>query len=135
MDEHVSHPGVIKNITDETLEIEILSSSSCGSCGIKSACGMSDMQEKLVTVPKPVGREFSVGQPVSIVMSVRMGNMAAFIAYFVPTFIILTLTGVLGSMVKDWVAGLIGIGSLAIYYAVLYSVRDRLKNKFVYEIR
>lgn len=136
MEEHVSHPGVVVGIGEQDLEIEILSASSCGSCNIKSACGMSEMREKRVTVPKPADREFIVGQPVSIIMSTRQGNKAALIAYFIPTLIIIVLTVVLSSLIKEWLAALVGIGAMAVYYLVLYYFfRDKLRNEFTYEIR
>ena len=135
MEEHVSHPGVVVGIKDDDLEIEILSASSCGSCGIKSACGMSEMKEKRIIVPKPADKEFIVGQPVSIVMSAKQGNKAALIAYFIPTLIIIVLTVVLSNMIKEWLAALVGIAALAVYYLILYFFRDKLRNEFTYEIR
>ena len=135
MEEHVSHPGVVVGIGEQDLEIEILSASSCGSCGIKSACGVSEMKEKRITVPKPTNKEFIVGQPVSIVMSAKQGNKAALIAYGVPTLIIVTLTVVLSSHIKEWLAALAGIGALAVYYVVIYFFRDKLRNNFTYDIK
>jgi sigma-E factor negative regulatory protein RseC len=135
MEEHVSHPGVVVGIGEQDLEIEILSASSCGSCGIKSACGMSEMKEKRITVPKPQDKEFIVGQPVSIIMSAKQGNKAALLAYFIPTLIIIVLTVVLSNMIKEWLAALVGIGALAVYYVILYFFRDKLRNEFTYEIK
>ena len=135
MEEHVSHPGVVVGIGEQDLEIEILSASSCGSCNIKSACGMSEMKEKRITVPKPQDKEFIVGQPVSIIMSAKQGNKAVLIAYFIPTLIIIVLTVILSNLMKEWLAALVGIGALAVYYVILYFFRDRLKDEFTYEIR
>lgn len=135
MEEHVSHPGVVVGISEQDLDIEILSASSCGSCNIKSACGMSEMKEKRITVPKPQDKEFIVGQPVSIVMSAKQGNKAALIAYFIPTLIIIVLTVVLSYLIKEWLAALAGIGALAVYYVILYFFRDKLRDKFTYEIK
>ncbi len=135
MEEHVSHPGVVVGISEQDLDIEILSASSCGSCNIKSACGMSEMKEKRITVPKPQDKEFIVGQPVSIVMSAKQGNKAALIAYFIPTLIIIVLTVVLSNLIKEWLAALAGIGALAVYYVILYFFRDKLRDKFTYEIK
>jgi len=135
MEEHVSHPGVVVGISEQDLDIEILSASSCGSCNIKSACGMSEMREKRITVPKPQDKEFIVGQPVSIVMSAKQGNKAALIAYFIPTLIIIVLTVVLSNLIKEWLAALAGIGALAVYYVILYFFRDKLRDKFTYEIK
>ena len=136
MEEHVSHPSVIVGINDKDIEIEILSSSMCGSCGIKSACGMSEMQEKRVTVPKPVDKEYIVGQPVSIIMNTKQGNKAALFAYFIPAFLLVAIIVILSNLsVKEWLAALIGVGVIAVYYIVLYFFKEKLKDEFKYEIR
>lgn len=136
MTDHVSHPGVVVGINDKDIEIEILSSSMCGSCGIKSACGMSEMQEKRVSVPKPDDREFLVGQPVSIIMNASQGNKAALFAYFIPAFLLVAIIVILSNLnVKEWLAATIGIGVIAVYYIVLSFFKNRLRNEFAYEIR
>ena len=136
MEEHISHPGVVVGINDQDLEIEILSSSMCGSCGIKSACGMSEMKEKRITVPKPADKEFIVGQPVSIVMNAKQGNKAALFAYFIPAFLLVAIIVILSNLsIKEWVAALVGIGVIAVYYIVLSFFKEKLKDEFKYEIR
>lgn len=136
MGEHISHPGVVVGINDKDIEIEILSSSMCGSCGIKSACGMSEMQEKRVTVPKPADKEFIVGQPVKIVMNASQGNKAALFAYFIPAFLLVAIIVILSNLsIKEWLAALVGIGVIAVYYLVLYFFRNKLRDNFTYEIR
>ena len=136
MGEHISHPGVVVGINDKDIEIEILSSSMCGSCGIKSACGMSEMQEKRVTVPKPADKEFIVGQPVKIVMNASQGNKAALFAYFIPAFLLVAIIVILSNLsIKEWLAALVGIGVIAIYYLVLYFFKNKLRDNFTYEIR
>ena len=136
MEEHVSHPGVVVGLKGEDLEIEILSASSCGSCGIKSACGMSEMKEKRLIVPKPADKEFIVGQPVSIIMNAKQGNKAALIAYFIPAFLLVAIIVILSNLsIKEWIAALIGIGVIAVYYLVLYFFRNKLRDNFTYEIK
>ena len=136
MGEHISHPGVVVGINDKDIDIEILSSSMCGSCGIKSACGMSEMQEKRVTVPKPADKEFIVGQPVKIIMNTSQGNKAALFAYFIPAFLLVAIIVILSNLsIKEWLAALVGIGVIAVYYLVLYFFRNKLRDNFTYEIR
>ena len=136
MGEHISHPGVVVGINDKDIEIEILNSSMCGSCGIKSACGMSEMQEKRITVPKPADKEFIVGQPVKIIMNASQGNKAALFAYFIPAFLLVAIIVILSNLsIKEWLAALVGIGVIAVYYLVLYFFKEKLKSEFKYEIR
>ena len=114
MGEHVSHPGVVVGINDKDIEVEILSSSSCGSCGIKSACGMSEMTEKRLT----------------------QGNKAALFAYFIPAFLLVAIIVILSNLsVKEWLSALIGIGTIAVYYLILSFFKDKLRNEFRYEIK
>lgn len=136
MEDHVSHPGVVVGINEKDIEIEILSSSICGSCGIKSACGMSEMQEKRVVVPKPEDKEFIVGQPVSIIMNTSQGNKAALFAYFIPAFLLVAIIVILSNLnINEWIAAVTGIGAAAIYYIILYFFKDKLRDEFTYEIR
>lgn len=136
MGEHVSHPGVVVGINDKDIEVEILSSSSCGSCGIKSACGMSEMTEKRLTLPKPADKEFIVGQPVRIIMDTSQGNKAALFAYFIPAFLLVAIIVILSNLsVKEWLSALIGIGTIAVYYLILSFFKDKLRNEFRYEIK
>lgn len=136
MGEHVSHPGVVVGINDKDIEVEILSSSSCGSCGIKSACGMSEMTEKRLTLPKPADKEFIVGQPVRIIMDTSQGNKAALFAYFIPAFLLVAIIVILSNLsVKEWLSALLGIGTIAVYYLILSFFKDKLRNEFRYEIK
>ena len=136
MKDYVSHPGVVVGINDKDLEIEILSASSCGSCGIKSACGMSEMTEKRITVSKPDDKEFIVGQPVNIKMNVEQGNKAALFAYLIPAILLIAIIVILSNLnIKEWVAALAGVGVVAVYYIILSFFKEKLKAEFKYEIR
>ena len=97
---------------------------------------MSEMTEKRVIVPKPDDREFIVGQPVSIVMSAKQGNIAAVFAYLLPALLMIASIVILSNLnIKEWIAAIAGIGIAAIYYIILYFFRDKLRNEFKYEIR
>ena len=91
--------------------------------------GMWHVGDEREAHPRPQDKEFIVGQPVSIIMSAKQGNKAALLAYFIPTLIIIVLTVVLSNLIKEWLAALVGIGALAVYYVILYFFRDRLKNE------
>ncbi len=134
-EETVSHEGVITKITDELLEIKIVAQSACAACHAKSACTMSDQSEKVLTVPRPEGREFQLFQKVNVVMGVGQGNKAAVLAYVVPIVLMLTALFVcLGIGLGEGLSALIGIAALVPYYIVLYTQRDKLKKKFEYRI-
>lgn len=133
--ETISHEGVITEINDDELKIKILAKSACAACHAKSACTMSDMAEKILTVPKPKGRDFQLFQKVVVKMTVGQGNKAAVLAYLVPfVLLVAVLFIMLGIGLSEGLAALISIAALAPYYIILYLCRDKLKNRFEYTI-
>ena len=133
--ETVSHEGVVTKITDDLLEIKIMAQSACASCHAQSACTMSDQKEKVLTVPRPEGRDFQLFQKVNVIMGVGQGNKAAVLAYLIPILVLLgALFICLGVGLSEGLSALISIGALIPYYTVLYTQRDKLKKKFEYRI-
>lgn len=131
----ISHEGIVTKITDEELEIKILAQSVCAACHAKSACGMGEQAEKILTVPRPKSQNFSIMQKVNVRMSIRQGNKAAVLAYLIPILLLLAILFVcLGLGLNEGLAALISIVALIPYYIVLYLRRDKLKKQFEYTI-
>ena len=133
--ETISHEGVVTKITDDELEIKILAQSACAACHAKSACGMGEQAEKILTVPRPEGQEFQLFQKVNVKMAIGQGNKAAVLAYLIPILLLLAVLFVcLGLGLNDGLSALSSIVALIPYYIVLYSRRDKLKKQFEYSI-
>ena len=133
--ESISHEGVITKITDDELEIKILAQSACAACHAKSACGMGEQAEKILTVPRPKGKNFTLNQKVNVKMAIGQGNKAAVLAYLIPIVLLLAVLFVcLGLGINDGLAALISIVALVPYYIILYLKRDKLKKQFLYII-
>ena len=131
----ISHEGIVTRITDDELEIKILAQSACASCHAKSACGMGEQAEKILTVPRPKDREFTLMQKVNVTMAVGQGNKAAILAYLVPIVVLLAALFIcLGVGLGEGWSALISIAALIPYYIVLYLKRDKLKRRFEYRI-
>ncbi|MGN0032161.1 MAG: SoxR reducing system RseC family protein [Candidatus Limimorpha sp.] len=135
MEERVSHKGIVINVTEKEVEIKVISGSSCGTCGIKSACGMSETTEKQVSVPKPEGKAFTVGQQVVISMSEKQGGKAVVFAYLIPAIIMIaTILILINLNVNELVSSLASVIAVAIYYLILYFFKDRIRKEFRYDI-
>lgn len=133
--EHVSHEGIITKVNDDNVEVKILSKSACIGCHIKSACNLSEMQEKNIIIPKPKNKDFIVGQSVMVSIRIKQANKAVFLAYLVPAFIVISMIFILSAFhVKEGVNALISVGCLIPYYFLLFLFRKKLKSKFEYEI-
>lgn len=134
-EETISHEGIVTKITDDELEIKILAQSACAACHAKSACGMGEQAEKILTVPRPKGRDFALNQKVNVRMAIGQGNKAAVLAYLIPIVLLLAVLFVcLGLGMNEGLAALVSIIALVPYYIVLYLRRDKLKKKFDYTI-
>ena len=133
--ETISHEGIVTKITDDELEIKIMAQSACAACHAKSACGMGEQAEKIITVPRPKGKDFAINQKVNVKMAIGQGNKAAVLAYLIPILLLLAVLFVcLGLGLNEGIAALISIIALIPYYIVLYLRRAKLKNRFSYII-
>ena len=135
MNDIVSHNGIITDISNDEVQVKILSKSSCVSCNIKSACNMSEMQEKIITIPAPKDKNLSIGDNVKISMRIGQANKAVVFAYIIPLIILVSMIFILNALkLEEGINALISIGSLIPYYLILYLFRDKIKRKFEYEI-
>lgn len=133
--ETISHEGIITEIGDDELKIKILSKSACAACHAKSACTMSDMAEKILTVPKPQNRDFQLMQRVNVSMKVSQGNKAAILGYLLPFALMMAvLFTLIGCGLGEGLSALCSLAALILYYIILYLRRDKLKKQFDYEI-
>ena len=133
--ETISHEGIITEIGDDELKIKILSKSACAACHAKSACTMSDMAEKILTVPKPQNRDFQLMQRVNVSMKVSQGNKAAILGYLLPFALMMAvLFTLIGCGLGEGLSALCSLAALIPYYIMLYLRRDKLKKQFDYEI-
>ena len=134
-EETISHEGIVTKITDDELEIKILAQSACAACHAKSACGMGEQAEKILIVPKPNDKDFTLMQKVNVKMAIGQGNKAADLAYLIPIILLLAVLFVcLGLGLSEGLSALISIVALIPYYIVLYLRRDKLKKQFEYNI-
>ena len=96
---------------------------------------MGEQAEKILTVPRPKDKEFTLNQKVNVKMAIGQGNKAAILAYLIPVILLLAvLFACLGLGMNEGLAALVSIIALVPYYIVLYLRRDKLKKKFDYTI-
>lgn len=136
MKKEIYHDGKIIEITPEFTSVEIISSSACSQCHAKGLCGFSEEESKVVMVPTSPYTERKVGDTVTLALKQTMGLKAVWISYVIPLIILMILVLSLSSVIDNEVwTGLTAIGGVALYYLVIWLLRDKLKNKFVFYIK
>ena len=134
--EEIVHSGVIISIDPQETGVEIVRGSACSSCHAKSLCGVADAQKKVVYVPTDAFAQRSVGDEVTLGMKRSMGMKAVWISYVIPLIVLMTVILSLYALKAGELAtGLGAIAAVAIYYIMVYVLRDKLKKEFVFYIK
>jgi len=130
----VDHLGKVQETGTANVLVSILSHSACSACHAKTACGLSDSEEKIIAIHKP-NHNLSVGQDVKVILKQTLGFKALFLGYVLPFFIVLIALIVLTSLsVSEGKAGLLSLFTLFPYYIGLYLLRDRVSKQFTFDI-
>ncbi|MBQ6868866.1 MAG: SoxR reducing system RseC family protein [Alistipes sp.] len=133
---NVIHSGKVIGVFRDTVTVAVESSEACGSCASRSACSLgvqSNTRNILITTPD--ASSFSVGEIVRVATRTQMGLMAVALCYAVPAVVLVAVLAVAVLCgVSEGVAALISLGSVAIYYGILWLVRDKLAQKISFTI-
>lgn len=120
MGNKIYHSGIIKNIEDKSVEVEIVASSACSSCESKSLCRVSEQERKLIRVSVLDSKSYEIGQTVNIAMEDQIGLTAVFWAYIAPFLVcIATLFGLSVILKHELVLGIGTLMAVALYFAGL----------------
>lgn len=128
MDKWIEHAGVVVSVSGTTVRVRIVQASACAACEAKQMCMSADSQEKEmdVTALEPL----EVGDEVVVRVQERLGWKAVVLAYIVPFIVLIVSIVVLSMWVAEWIAGLIGIAAIGVYYGILRLFRGRLQRQF-----
>lgn len=136
MKEIVTHKGKVVAVSAEFISVEILVGDACASCHAKGLCGMGDFKEKLIDIPASASHLYNVGDEVEVCLKASMGLKAVWIAYVLPLIILVAgLFGCLALGTSEIVAAAVGIGVTAVYYFVIWLLRDKLQNEYIFTIK
>ncbi len=132
----ISHRGRIVAITPEITTVEIVSESACAACHARGLCSLGDSTVKQVELPTRGWDNYSVGQEVNVVLRASMGHKAVWLAYVIPLLVMVAvLLGTLSAGGSELLAGLCAIGAIALYYLVIWLLRGRLRNEYIFNIK
>lgn len=123
--------GYITAVEHNRVKVEITSCSACGGCSLRSACNMSEVKKREVTIDGVNSKEYAVGDKVEVVLTMRQGLQAVWYAFVIPLFImLLTVISALYYGLGDIISGISGIIVLIPYYFGLFLSRRKLDSKF-----
>ena len=136
MAEVISHKGRVTGCGDGKVYVEIVSESACAACHAAGLCTMAESSKKIIEVPLGAGESYITGQEVEVCLAQKSGLKAVLFSYVIPVlfllFLILSLSYIgLGELT----VGLLSVGGTALYYLVLYLLRDKLAEGYAFFIK
>lgn len=133
--DRIEHEGVIIGIDSDFISVEILSQSACSLCNAKSMCSMSEVKAKIIQVENRGFNLYEKGERVNVLLKRNLGFRALWISYLIPLIIALVLLVVLPTVSVDELSmGLSVLAIIALYYFVVYLLRDKIKKDFIFTI-
>ncbi len=130
----IKHEGIVMRIEGNKVFVKITQNSACTACHAKGACSAADKAEKEIEAINN-GKSVEIGQEVVITGRSAEGLQAAFLAYLLPFFVLFaTLLVVYHFTVHEGIAAAAAIGSLILYYLVLFFFKNKLTKKFTFYI-
>lgn len=133
--DNIEHEGVILDIDRDFISVEILNKSACASCNAKNMCSMSEVKAKIIQVENRGFTLFEKGERVNVLLKKSLGFRALWISYLIPLIILLTLLVALSAVgVNELLMGLYVLAALALYYFVVYLLRDKIKKEFIFTV-
>ena len=134
--EEIIHPGKVLEITPTQVLVQIEARSACASCHASALCGMSDSEQKIVSVPYSLKDSFLPGEDVDVVLKASMGHKAVWLAYCIPLVVLLAVMfAALKAGASELAAAGLGICATAVYYFVIWLVREKLRTEYSFIIR
>ena len=132
----VSHKGKVVRITPQLTTVSIEQHGACSACHAAGLCGMAEVTKKAVEVPTDPHARYKEGDEVEVVLKASMGMKAVWLAYGIPILVLLGSILGLGALgVGEVPSALGGLGAVALYYLVLWLLRGRLQNEYVFTIK
>lgn len=136
--ERIEHEGIISEISEQYITVEIVNKSACAECHAKGFCVAGEEETRYVDVPydiKTLTEDYKVGDKVNLVMSQSLGVSAVFISYAIPLVILLIFLLILSNTgLSELMVGLLSLAGVAVYYLFVYLFRDRLERIFSFSI-
>ena len=110
-------------------------SEACGSCASRKVCAMGSSEKREIAIHTDKAASYSVGEAVQVGAKQSLGIVAVVLCYIVPLVVLVgTLVAAVTLNCSEGIAALISLGSIALYYAILYLFRNCISKKVIFTI-
>ena len=127
----ILHSAKVVSVSPQLIELEIETRSACASCHLQQACLIGDSKTKKIQIKNQTSIPLAPGDWVLLSMSMREGEIALFITYALPLFLVLgTLFMCLKLGMTEIMSGICSIIVLIPYYFGVFLKHKSLDRCF-----
>lgn len=132
----IEHNGVVVSVDGDRANVRIVRTSACSSCHVSQVCNKTESKEMDVMVRGTHVSGFKEGDNVVVAIQVSMARMAVICGFGIPLAIMLISFFITKTFCKDdLIISVVSFGIVAVYYVIMYLLRDMLDKKFFFEIK
>lgn len=132
----IEHLGIVVAIDGQRIDVEVDAHGACSSCNVKGACQIGDPKQKIISIETLAAQYYELGESVTVSVERIMGMKAVAMAYIFPFFVMIGVLLIFTyAGFGEIVAGLSSLGSLVVYYGVLFLSRKKIEREIVFRIR
>lgn len=129
-DDNICREGVVKDISDGEVLVEIIVSSACSGCSAKSICIPSERREERIWAKNPENIHFEMGETVNLQLASSAGNRAVLLAYVLPLVILTILLLVTYFTTKrELLSIFVSFLGVVLYYLILKNFSGKIEKK------
>jgi len=125
----VRHEGIVSKVSHDTITISLKGNINCEGCKAKSACGVSESNNKEIEVSS-FSNSLNINENVEVHLKRNLGLKAVFWAYVLPFIFMMVVLLVASFFVAEWVAGLFAVAILVPYYLLVLLFKPLFKKTF-----
>lgn len=124
----------------DVINISLRAVEACDGCRAKSVCSASNGKDesgsiRIMRVVSSCAPSLKVGDSVDISITYKVGMIAVVVAYIIPLFVFVGSLAVgLALGLDEGVAALVTFVITAIYYGVVYLMRDKFERVVHFEV-
>ena len=135
MSQKISHAGVIESIEGDSIKVRIVQTSACAACKVAGHCNAAESKVKIVDVVGADATRYQLGQEVVVWASKDVANKALVLGFGLPFLLMIAVLVIVLHVTDDeGVAALSALGSLLLYYGLLWLRRESIQRGISFRI-
>ncbi len=135
--EHIDHSAVVVSVdpSHNAVKVRIDDSGECGSCPAAAICGANGNASNLITVETPHAGRYRKDDIVTVRGTEKMHRKAIMYATVLPCIVLVAVMVAVYLLTFDQLAAaLSGIGTMILFFIILWASRNKIAHEFSFEI-